>query len=187
MSLAQFVKNQSGFANLSISYQRGETLLAWAMISPWVAGFLLLTAFPMVASLALSFFKWNILSPPEWVGLANYHKLFFSDPLPMHSLKITVIFSLASIPLNIVFGLVIAMLLNTNIRGLAVSARSITCRRSCRGWRWPSSGSGSSPAILACSTRPCASLASRDRLGWAARFGCCQPLSSCGFGASAAA
>ncbi len=120
MSLAQFVKKQSAASRLNISYQRGETVLAWAMISPWVLGFLLLTAFPMVASLALSFFKWNILSPPEFVGLANYHKLFFTDPLPLHSLKITVLFSLASIPLNIVFGLAIAMLLNANIRGLAV-------------------------------------------------------------------
>ena len=95
MSLAQFVKNQSGIANVNISYKRGETLLAWAMISPWVAGFLLLTAFPMIASLELSFFKWNIISSPVWIGLANYEKLFFTDPLPMHSLKITMIFSLA--------------------------------------------------------------------------------------------
>ena len=121
MSLAQFVKNQSGFTGLNITYQRGESVLAWAMISPWVAGFLLLTAFPMVASLVLSFYKWNIISAPEFVGLANYVNGFsVIDPLPMHSMKITVIFSLASIPLNIVFGLAIAMLLNTNIRGLSV-------------------------------------------------------------------
>ena len=91
------------------------------MVSPWVAGFLLLDRFSHGRlARAVVFFKWDILSAPKWVGLANYVKLFSIDPLPMHALKITVIFSLASIPLNIVFGLAIAMLLNTNIRGLAV-------------------------------------------------------------------
>ena len=114
------MKRKKSFPKIKIGYRRGETVLAWAMVSPWLAGFLLLTAFPMVASLALSFMDWDMLSAPKWVGLANYEKLFFTDPLALHSLKITVIFSLASIPLNIVFGLAIAMLLNTNIRGLSV-------------------------------------------------------------------
>ncbi len=114
------MKRKKSFPKIKVGYRRGETVLAWAMVSPWLAGFLLLTAFPMVASLALSFMDWDMLSAPKWVGLANYEKLFFTDPLALHALKITVIFSLASIPLNIVFGLAIAMLLNTNIRGLSV-------------------------------------------------------------------
>jgi len=122
MSIDQFAKRKSKntLARFKIGYRRGETVLAWAMVSPWLAGFLFLTAFPMVASLVLSFMDWDMLSAPEWVGLANYEKLFFTDPLALHSLKITIIFSLVSIPLNIVFGLAIAMLLNTNIRGLSV-------------------------------------------------------------------
>lgn len=114
------MKRKKPFAKFKIGYRRGETALAWAMVSPWLAGFFLLTAFPMAASLALSFMDWDMLSPPRWAGLANYEKLFFIDPLALHSLKITVVFSLVSIPLNIVFGLAIAMLLNTNIRGLSV-------------------------------------------------------------------
>ena len=114
------MKRKRPFAKFKIGYRRGETVLAWAMVSPWLAGFFLLTAFPMAASLALSFMDWDMLSPPRWAGLANYEKLFFIDPLALHSLKITVVFSLVSIPLNIVFGLAIAMLLNTYIRGLSV-------------------------------------------------------------------
>ena len=100
-------------------YNRAETRLAWAMVSPWIVGFIIFTAFPMVASLVMSFTEWDILTPPEFVGLENYHKMFFVDKYAMHSLKITVVFSGVSIPLNIVFGLGIAMLLNTNIRGLS--------------------------------------------------------------------
>lgn len=114
------MKRKKPFPKIKIGYRRGETVLAWTMVSPWLVGFFLLTAFPMVASLALSFMDWDMLSPPQWTGLANYEKLFFIDPLALHSLKITVVFSLVSIPLNIVFGLAIAMLLNTNIRGLSV-------------------------------------------------------------------
>ena len=114
------MKRKKPFPKVKIGYRRGETVLAWAMVSPWLVGFFLLTAFPMAASLALSFMDWDMLSPPRWTGLANYERLFFIDPLALHSLKITVVFSLVSIPLNIVFGLAIAMLLNTNIRGLSV-------------------------------------------------------------------
>ena len=92
MSLVQFVRKQGGFSAINVGYQRGESVLAWAMVSPWIFGFLFLTAFPMIASLALSFFKRDILSAPRWIGLANYEKLFFIDPLALHSLKITVIF-----------------------------------------------------------------------------------------------
>ena len=102
-----------------IKYEKGESRLAWAMISPWLIGFFIFTAFPMGASLVISLTEWDILTPPKWVGLANYHKMFFIDPLALHSLKITIVFSLVSIPLNIVFGLGVAMLLNTNIRGLS--------------------------------------------------------------------
>ncbi len=103
----------------SFKYAKGETRLAWVMVSPWLIGFLIFTAFPMAASLLLSLTEWDILTAPKFVGLENYHKMFFVDKYAMHSLKITVVFSAVSIPLNIVFGLGIAMLLNTNIRGLS--------------------------------------------------------------------
>ena len=103
----------------NFKYAKGETRLAWVMVSPWLIGFLIFTAFPMAASLLLSLTEWDILTAPKFVGLENYHKMFFVDKYAMHSLKITVVFSAVSIPLNIVFGLGIAMLLNTNIRGLS--------------------------------------------------------------------
>ena len=49
-------------------------------LSPWIIGFLLFTAGPILASLVLSFMKWDVISPAKWVGLANYKQLF-NDPL----------------------------------------------------------------------------------------------------------
>ena len=90
------------------------------MVSPWLIGFICFSALPMFASLIISFTEWDMLSKPEWVGFENYKTLFFEDPLALHSLNITILFTIVSIPLNIVFGLALAMLLNTSIRGLAI-------------------------------------------------------------------
>ena len=100
--------------------KRHETILGWLMVSPWLIGFICFSALPMFASLIISFTEWDMLSKPEWVGFENYKTLFFEDPLALHSLNITILFTIVSIPLNIVFGLALAMLLNTSIRGLAI-------------------------------------------------------------------
>ena len=100
--------------------KRHETILGWLMVSPWLIGFICFSALPMFASLIISFTEWDMLSKPEWIGFDNYKTLFFEDPLALHSLNITILFTIVSIPLNIVFGLALAMLLNTSIRGLAI-------------------------------------------------------------------
>ena len=105
--------------------KRHETILGWLMVSPWLIGFICFSALPMFASLIISFTEWDMLSKPEWVGFDNYKTLFLEDPLALHSLNITILFTIVSIPLNIVFGLALAMLLNTSIRGLAISEQFI--------------------------------------------------------------
>jgi multiple sugar transport system permease protein len=86
-------------------------------ISPWIAGFLIFTAGPIVASLFFSFCNYDVVTSPNWVGIQNYKRLI-SDPLFWQSLKVTSYFSLASVPLGIILSLIIAILLNQNIRGL---------------------------------------------------------------------
>ena len=100
--------------------KRHETILGWLMVSPWLIGFICFSALPMFASLIISFTEWDMLSKPEWVGFENYKTLFLEDPLALHSLNITILFTIVSIPLNIVFGLALALLLITSIRGLAI-------------------------------------------------------------------
>lgn len=107
------------FAN-NISKEKRETILGWVMVSPFLIGFVFLTAIPMIASFVISFSEWDMLSNPEWIGFDNYKKLLFEDALALHSLNITILFTIVSIPLNILFGLALAMLLNTSIRGLAI-------------------------------------------------------------------
>jgi len=102
------------------SYKNEDTITGWLMVSPWIIGFLVFFAIPMVSSFVLSFMEWDLISPPIFVGIDNYVKTFVGDPLPLHSLKITLTLAFFSIPINIVIGLAVAMLLNTEIKGLAI-------------------------------------------------------------------
>jgi multiple sugar transport system permease protein len=58
-----------------------ENLGSYAFLVPWLLGFLGLTLYPMLYSLYLSFTKFNIRTPPEWIGLRNY-LVMFVGPIP---------------------------------------------------------------------------------------------------------
>jgi multiple sugar transport system permease protein len=95
-----------------------RTLTGYAFIAPWIAGFLAFTAVPMAASLALSFHSWSLLSPPEWVGLENFQAIFRDDPLFTTSLWNTAYYVALSVPLGLCASLLLALLLNRNLRGM---------------------------------------------------------------------
>lgn len=91
----------------------------YLFIAPWVVGFLCLTLGPMLTSLYLSFHKFN-LATMDFVGTGNYRRLFFEDPLFWKSLWITIRYALFSVPLGIMASLGIALLLNTQIKGIPI-------------------------------------------------------------------
>ena len=101
------------------TYHQKRMIAGYVFISPWVIGFLVFVVGSLLASLFLSFTNWNALSKPQIIGFKNYAKLFFDDPLFWKSVKVTALYSL-SIPLNLVFGLLIAVLLNQKIKGLGI-------------------------------------------------------------------
>src|SRR5947208_1680656 len=94
--------------------------VGYAFISPWLLGFLIFTLYPFLASVYFSFTRYDIVSAPHWVGLANYHTLLHSDPLFWKSLQVTFRFALFSVPLGIVAGVCLALLLNVNVQGMSV-------------------------------------------------------------------
>ncbi len=97
---------------------RRETRAAYLFISPWIVGFVVFTAGPMIASLVLSLTKYDILSAPTFIGLDNYIKLFTADPKFWHSLRVTVTYALVAIPLGLFFGFAVAYLLNLKVPGV---------------------------------------------------------------------
>ncbi len=97
-----------------------KNLVGYLFISPWLIGFLVFVLGPFVASVWLSFTRWDIVTPPSWVGAANYHALLTSDPLFWKSLWITLKYAAVSVPLGIVAGVLLALLLNCKVAGISV-------------------------------------------------------------------
>ncbi len=97
---------------------RREALDGFLFALPWFLGFVLLTAGPMAASLYLSLTNYDVLSPPQWVGLANYQKLFTGDPLFWTALGNTAYYVLFSVPLSMVGSLALSLLLNQPLWGI---------------------------------------------------------------------
>jgi len=89
-------------------------------LTPWLIGFIGLTAGPILVSLYLSFTDFDLLQDPNWVGAANYVRIATADPKFLSSMKVTFLFVLFAVPLKLAFALGVAMLLNKGIAGLPV-------------------------------------------------------------------
>jgi multiple sugar transport system permease protein len=100
-------------------HRSGEKAAAYAFLTPWLIGLLVITIGPMIASLYLAFTRYDLLTAPTWTGLTNFRNLF-ADPRFMTAVTVTVRYVVISVPLVIVVSLAVAMFLNRAIRFLAV-------------------------------------------------------------------
>ena len=104
--------------NNRISRSTSETIQGWLFISPWLIGFVFFAAGPIIFSLFMSFTRWSLLSPAQWIGLDNYQKILFDDPLVYKSLWNTAYYVLFSVPLGVGLSLMLALLLNQKLKGM---------------------------------------------------------------------
>lgn len=93
-----------------------QHLDGWLFASPWIIGFLLWTVGPMLASLVIAFTDWDLITSPTYIGLKNFATMA-TDNLVWKSLQVTTVYALVSVPLHIIFGMMLALLLNAGIRG----------------------------------------------------------------------
>ncbi len=100
--------------------RRKEAITGYLFIMPWLLGFILFTAGPMLFSLYASFTNYDVTSRFDWVGLENYRRLLFDDPFFWLSLKNTAYYAVFAVPLGIATGLIIAVLLNQQVPGQRV-------------------------------------------------------------------
>lgn len=78
---------------------------------PFIIGFIMFLVVPMGLSLYYSFCDYNILSPPKFTGIDNYVKMFTGDEVFWRSFKATLYFALVSVPLRLIFALIVALIL----------------------------------------------------------------------------
>lgn len=100
----------------------------WVFALPWLIGLLGLTMVPVAASLVISLTRWDGLSLREglaWVGSENYHELLVfqdgqpRDPQFYRALGNSLYYTLVAVPMGLAVSLVLAMLLNTRLRGIS--------------------------------------------------------------------
>lgn len=107
-----------GVSRKTLAREQNQT--AYLFLLPWLIGFFCLTAGPMLGSLYLSMTKYNLLSPPSWIGMDNYVQIFTNDSTFTGSLWLTFKYVFISVPLRLAFALLVAMALNKGIRALGI-------------------------------------------------------------------
>src|ERR671933_338902 len=107
-------------------------------VLPWLLSLLLFNAYPVLATLYLSFTDYNIIQPPRWIGLQNYRTMFTADPAFWTSVGNSAYYALLAVPLGLAGALGLALLLNTRAQGMGVYRTLIALLQTARlptvGW-----------------------------------------------------
>ncbi len=90
--------------------RRTDSRVAYLFLLPWFIGLVVLTAGPILASLYLSFTDFDLLTAPKWIGFENY-QAFVDDPHFHNAIKVTSMYVVLSVPLAVVFALLVAVAL----------------------------------------------------------------------------
>jgi multiple sugar transport system permease protein len=128
-------------SNKKSKWKRKETWQSYLFLLPSLIGFTIFLIIPTIGSLVMSFLKWDLITPPEFIGLQNYQTLI-ADDLFWTVLKNTLYFSVGTIPIGMGIAFLIAVMLNQKLRAtnfyrsiffLPVMASTAACAII---WRW---------------------------------------------------
>lgn len=99
---------------------RQQQATGFALITPWIVGFLIFTAYPLIYSLYLSFTEYSLFGEPRWVGLDNYIRLFKQSVEFWPSVRLTLLYAALTLPIGVTGALLMAILLNNKIKGIGI-------------------------------------------------------------------
>ena len=97
-----------------------EAITCYLFLLPWATGFILFVLGPILASLVLSLMRYDIVTPPYFVGLSNFRELFLTDIRFLGSMGNTAYYVALYVPLHMIVALGLALLLNQKVRGMPV-------------------------------------------------------------------
>lgn len=100
--------------------EKKEARAGWLFISPWVIGFICLTGGPLLFSLYASFTNYNMTSKMDFIGVANYVRMFTKDPVFWKSLGNTLYYVALAVPVSCICAIFLATLLNQKVKGTPV-------------------------------------------------------------------
>ncbi len=102
-----------------LTLQQRRNIIGYIFIMPFILGFIFWFLIPAIVAGYLTFQKWNLISPPQYIGFQNIERLF-SDPLVLQSLKATFLYTFLSVPLSLCFSFFLASLINRKFPGIAI-------------------------------------------------------------------
>src|SRR5438034_3541412 len=92
----------------------------YLFLLPSLLAFAVFIVFPVVASFYLTFTKYDILTPPQFIGIQNYVYMVSGDQIFWKVLRNTIYYSAVQVPLNIVVALGLAVALNAKLKGVVI-------------------------------------------------------------------
>lgn len=95
-----------------------RAITGYLFVSPFILGVMFWVVYPAGMAAWLTFQKWNLITPSQFVGLENFRTMS-TDPLFWQSLKVTSIYTLFSVPFGLILSFLLALLINTKMRGIA--------------------------------------------------------------------
>lgn len=101
-------------------FQAKHALWGYLFLLPWLIGLLVFIIGPILVSLYLSFTQYDVISPPQWIGLDNYKNAFFTDDLFWPSILRTLEYSVVVVPAGLIGSLLLAMLLNRPSKSVGI-------------------------------------------------------------------
>src|SRR2546428_6723573 len=104
---------------LRLRMSQREAIAGYVAIAPWIVGFLVFALGPILASAVFSLQRWHVITPPTFIGWANYQRLV-GDELFWQALKVTSIYTAATVVLSIAGSLALALLLNQKVFGVSI-------------------------------------------------------------------
>ena len=117
MSTEGLTSTQSPLQRLTPNLRTKEAIAGYLFLMPWLLGLALFIVGPMMTSGFLSFTRYDVVNPPQFVGLKNFIEIFTKDRLFWPSMMLTFRYALIVVPLSLVGALSAAMLLNQALRG----------------------------------------------------------------------
>ena len=94
--------------------------LGLLFISPWLIGVISFTLIPLLYAIRISLTNFSFLTGSKFIGLENYVTMLTKDPLVWKSLGITFLYAVFAVPLQLIFGFLLANLLNQKLRGIVI-------------------------------------------------------------------
>lgn len=99
--------------------RRDDSRVAFLFALPWILGFTIFLAYPVLASFATSFTDFSVLRSPRWIGLENYREMA-GDEVFWITIRNTLTYVVSAVPLGSITALLLALLLNTKVKGMAL-------------------------------------------------------------------